>query len=468
MRKRANVLIIDLDNTIFDWFEMWFATFLPLYDALKSKLCLEDDELQSAIRKVHQEKRTSEYTFLIDELPAVTQKYKPDEIRDEFASAFLASKQARDRALKLYPSVLQTLWDLKKRGTLIVAYTESHTFYSGYRLKRFGLDGVIDFLYSPEDNDVPEGVSLEKVRNSPDDFYELQITKVRHTPKGEIKPNRKILLDVLKDIGSSPEACVYIGDSLFKDVAMAQDVGVNDVFAEYGVVHQKPEYDLLRKVSHWTDADVEREKAVSKREVTPSYTIQNFGEITSLFDFFAYKPKSPDDEKLKIIVDIWKQSVTVQQHFNDIEMRIRNFAITVIGALVTALGFSYQKNVSVSVFGLHFSSSMAIVFFAALAWCGFYFMDRFWYHKLLKGAVDHASAIEERYQDELPELSLGRGISKSSPLKLCGFTIGSNQKITIFYFLGLLGILAIGTAILFSQPATKDSQAQEQKILQKQ
>jgi hypothetical protein len=40
-------------------------------------------------------------------------------------------------------------------------------FYSAYRLKRFGLDGVIDVLFSPKDHEVPAGVSVEKLRRHP-------------------------------------------------------------------------------------------------------------------------------------------------------------------------------------------------------------------------------------------------------------------------------------------------------------
>lgn len=47
-----------------------------------------------------------------------------------------------------------------------------------------------------------------------------------------------------------------------KDVAMAQKVGVVDVHAAYGVVQHRPEYDLLRRVSHWTADDVECERGL--------------------------------------------------------------------------------------------------------------------------------------------------------------------------------------------------------------
>lgn len=48
-------------------------------------------------------------------------------------------------------------------------------------------------------------------------------------------------------------------------------------------------------------------------------------------------------------------------------------------------------------------------------------MDRFWYHRLLQGAVSQARFIEDKYKTELPELSLGAEISKNSPVELNGF-----------------------------------------------
>ena len=67
-----------------------------------------------------------------------------------------------------------------------------------------------------------------------------------------------------------------------KDVAMAQDAHVLDVFAEYGGVQHREEYELLRLVSHWTDADVQRERQISAREVVPSYSIVRFNDVLGI------------------------------------------------------------------------------------------------------------------------------------------------------------------------------------------
>ncbi|MDX0290298.1 HAD hydrolase-like protein [Sinorhizobium meliloti] len=126
-------------------------------------------------------------------------------------------------------------------------YTESMGFYSAHRLKRFGLDGVIDVLFSPEDHDLPAGVSLDKLRRLPDEYYELQVTQVRHTPPGELKPNPRVLLDIIQAVGATIDRCAYVGDSLFKDVAMARDIGVFDIHAKYGTSQQKPDTPCSRK-----------------------------------------------------------------------------------------------------------------------------------------------------------------------------------------------------------------------------
>jgi len=233
-RKIIDTVVLDLDNTLFDWFAVWYASFRPMYDEIIAVTGKSVPEVEASIRKVHQARRTSEFTFLIEEIDLLADARGAGDIREKFRDAIEKARSGRDQNLKLYPSVFPSLWELKKKGTKIVAYTESMGFYSAYRLKRFGLDGVIDVLFSPEDHEMPTGISLEKLRRHPDEFYQLQVTEIRHTPPGELKPNPRVLLDILREIGAKPERCAYIGDSLFKDVAMARDVGVLDVHAQYG------------------------------------------------------------------------------------------------------------------------------------------------------------------------------------------------------------------------------------------
>ena len=458
-RKIVDTLILDLDNTLFDWFAVWYASFNPIYEDIIRVTGRSAGEIEADIRRVHQQRRTSEYTFLLEELDALKEIRESGDVRTRFANAIDLSRAGRDQNLRLYATVFRSLWDIKKKGTKIVAYTESMGFYSSYRLKRFGLDGVIDVLFSPEDHDIPAGVSMEKMRRLPDEFYELQITETRHTPPGELKPNPRVLLDIIQTVGATPECCAYVGDSLFKDVAMARDVGVFDIHAQYGESQRRPEYSLLQRVSHWTDADVERERAIIAKghNFEPSAVLKDaFAEIFKYCEFEAFSdPKSEKDreQEYKNVIEIWKKCVDVHQHFNDLEMRIRNFAITVVGALIAAVSFTYQQGLETTIFGVHVPAGLGLIAAAIFAWIGFFLMDRGWYHILLKGAVNHSIKIENKYGDKIPGIDLGKTISEaSSNVKIFGWRVNSSRRLELFYGLGLVMLCVIFFFLLWATP----------------
>lgn len=442
-RKIIDTVIVDLDNTLFDWFAVWYASFHPIYEEIVAQSGKTIDDVEASIRKVHQARRTSEFSFLIEEVDSLADLRSKSDVRETFKIAIEKSRAGRDQNLKLYPSVFPSLWELKKKGTKIVAYTESMGFYSAYRLKRFGLDGVIDVLFSPEDHEIPSGVSIEKLRRLPEEFYQLQVTEVRHTPPGELKPNPAVLLDIIKAIGADVTRCAYVGDSLFKDVAMARTVGVLDIHAQYGESQRRPEYALLQRVSHWTEQDVERERAITARglDFTPAVVLKDsFAEIFMYCDFVAFseplKEANPEEER-KNAIEIWKKCVDVHQHFNDLEMRIRNFAITVVGALIAAVSFTYQQGLRTEVLGVTLPTGIGLVAAAIFAWIGFFFMDRYWYHVLLKGAVMHSSKIEKKYSSTIPGIELGQTISEvSGDVKILGIKMDSNRRLVAFYLLG--------------------------------
>jgi len=121
------------------------------------------------------------------------------------------------------------------------------------------------------------------------------------------------------------------------------------------------------------------------------------------------------DERAKQVIEVWKTIVSVQQHFNDIEMRIRSIFVTVLLALFASIGFLFEKNLSLEVWFIKIRFTTLIPLIGILGTYLFYFMDRHWYHRLLLGSVLHGIEIEEKYKTELPELSLSDAIGKESP-----------------------------------------------------
>jgi len=159
---------------------------------------------------------------------------------------------------------------------------------------------------------------------------------------------------------------------------------------------------------------------------------------------------------LQLAIDVWKTAIQVQQHFNTIEMQIRNIAITVVTTTLGAAVLTSNQTLnaiaaaskadkplasiySVTILGKSFSSASLIIFAGLVAWGAFYFMDRFWYHRLLQGSVDHAQYIENQLKNSFPYLSLSGSIKQTSPFKFLWIEIHSNTKIDLFYFtIGLL------------------------------
>jgi len=276
---RPTTLITDFDNTLYDWFHTWHQSFSAMLTEIRRISGVNDDVLIPEIRAIHQKYRTSEYAFLIEELPCLKEAYPGQDLRVVFDDAVHAYRRARKATLMLYDGVLETLQALRAQEILVVIYTESLAFYTHDRINRLSLDDLVDFIYSPADHDIPDTVTHYSQR----DGALLSHAKHHHIPAGVIKPDPAVLIDIVKEIAREPSECIYLGDSLMKDVAMAQDAGITDVLAEYGGVQHREEYEMLRRVSHWTDADVQREKATSRRTIKPSHVIYNFGEIRGFF-----------------------------------------------------------------------------------------------------------------------------------------------------------------------------------------
>ncbi len=123
------------------------------------------------------------------------------------------------------------------------------------------------------------------------------------------------------------------------------------------------------------------------------------------------------DEQRKEVIEIWKTIVEVQQHFNDISMRIRGMFVTILLALFASIGFLLDKKLSLDFGPFRVQFATLIPLFGIFGTCLFYFIDRYWYHRLLKGSVNHAVEIEKKYKDDIPELSLSDAIGAISPYK---------------------------------------------------
>jgi phosphoglycolate phosphatase len=211
--KTKRALITDLDNTLFDWVEVWYQCFSAMLDEIVRISGVPREVLIPEIKAVHQKHGTSEYAFLIEELPSLEPLLNGRPATVVFASAIALYRERRREYLRLFPAVAETLLKIKGRGTRIVGYTESMGFYSNYRIRRLGLDGVLDYVFGPEDHSLPTGMTVEQLRSYPASSYELRFTKQLYTPRESKKPDTAVLNAIISDLGLSKKDCVYIGDN---------------------------------------------------------------------------------------------------------------------------------------------------------------------------------------------------------------------------------------------------------------
>jgi hypothetical protein len=114
-------------------------------------------------------------------------------------------------------------------------------------------------------------------------------------------------------------------------------------------------------------------------------------------------------------IEIWKKIVDVQQHFNDLELRVRNFALILTGAFLGLGGYAIKDGGTVYFFGIEVSLAGLVVLAAILPLAAFYFMDRFWYHRLLDGSVAAGIEAEKAIKDLGYKVDLGSKIKEISP-----------------------------------------------------
>ncbi|GHD89177.1 hypothetical protein [Kocuria marina] len=116
------------------------------------------------------------------------------------------------------------------------------------------------------------------------------------------------------------------------------------------------------------------------------------------------------NEQVSHYIDLYKQSVSVQMHFNDIEWRIRGLALTAATFSLGAAGVAAKDGTQVGCVSL----GTVVLAIGLLLWYAFYFVDQAWYHPLLKAAVENGTAIEKEISESLPQANMTATITENS------------------------------------------------------
>jgi hypothetical protein len=69
MTLMKKVLTTDVDKTLFDWVDIWYKSFTAMMDQVTEISGIPAAKLYFSISVIHQRYGTSEYAFLLEEIP---------------------------------------------------------------------------------------------------------------------------------------------------------------------------------------------------------------------------------------------------------------------------------------------------------------------------------------------------------------------------------------------------------------
>ncbi|MCG7535818.1 HAD family hydrolase [Pseudoalteromonas sp. OOF1S-7] len=277
------LLITDLDNTLYDWVSFFSQSFEAMVDSIVELTGIEKNVLLRDFKETHQKYNSSERPFAALEVRSITDHFgttDKDVLKRELAPAFSCFSEKRNETLKLYNGVTETLAKLREQGVIVVGHTESYEVNAVYRAKKLGLDKYLNHLYTIGSNSSSHPDQSKPIIDPRDAEWVVKL------PEEERKPNPQLVLDICGREGVPPSNAYYIGDSIVKDMSMANAAGVNSVWAKYGKDFQSANWKLLVSITHWTDEDVKIEedlKAMYSKE-TPMFEVSSFCGLQKIFN----------------------------------------------------------------------------------------------------------------------------------------------------------------------------------------
>ena len=277
----TKLLITDLDNTLYDWVSYFSKSFEALVHSIHELTGIDREILLNEFKDIHQKYNSSERPFASLELNSIIRHFgihKKEILKDKLRPAFEQISLKRKETLHLYDGVSETLSHLVSRGVTVVGHTESYEVNSVYRVKKLGLDRYFKHLYTIQSKSSSHPDGNKPILEKEDLDWVVTL------PETDRKPNPGLILDICKREGIEPENTYYIGDSIVKDISMANAAGVNSIWASYGKNIAQENWSLLVRVTHWSEADVANEEnlKVMYEKERPTFEVSSFTEVSKI------------------------------------------------------------------------------------------------------------------------------------------------------------------------------------------
>lgn len=261
------LLILDMDNTLYDWRAHFCALFEPLVTALSDLIGESATLLKQQFRAIHQQEGHMECASVVRRLPALRAWAKGARARRFELDSVVQAVVDRSRSrLRAYPGVRQTLASIADAGWEIVVFTESPARPAAERLHELNLTQFVSVVYGGH---IPRGRATVRIPT-------VSLPSL-------VKPAPDALHRILRRHNAPASLGLYVGDSMSRDVSMARAAGVTGVWARYGSHLQEEHRQALSEASCWGDDKVHRELGSTRGgDVRPDHVIDSFSELVGI------------------------------------------------------------------------------------------------------------------------------------------------------------------------------------------
>ena len=277
---RYRAVVTDLDNTLYPWVDYIVPSLEAMVASLVTTTGLPRIRIVQALKAVYTHYESNEYPFAIQE----SGLYKPYEADFDSFDALVvgpareAFRASREKYLRPYPGVRETLDALRAARVKVIGLTDAPRNAAELRLKHLKLDGHFDALYTLPAFPLPENVNPEIKRKQEAGHYRSR-TPVVELPREAEKPSPEGLRRILADLRLDPGEVLYVGDNVKKDMPVAEACGVTGVWAEYGTYVSQEYRDRLAIISA---KSVTRRHVADETAVRWPLTVSSFVQVIDL------------------------------------------------------------------------------------------------------------------------------------------------------------------------------------------
>lgn len=275
------LLITDLDNTLYNLIDYFGPSFRGMIHALSRETKIEENVLLKDFKQVFLDRESLEYGFGVQELN-ILKSLPPEKMLILIKLAKGAFKRGRDKHLKPYETVKETLEWLTKHGVIVVGVSNAPFYNAQIRLKQLFIDKFFYGLAAREDLHVPEDqfTAVINQKRKENKYQSTKLIKTWILKKEQMKPNTYSYNKIMSELNVSPQDTYVIGDSILKDIRPAIEIGAKGIWAKYGEKCSQKNLDTVLNMTNWSQSDIKR--VFFDKHDEPEYVANSFGDLKKI------------------------------------------------------------------------------------------------------------------------------------------------------------------------------------------